>query len=477
MRDTDGGKILGGPLWNTATTSLISFFSGFALDLAPYTKAITSFLPAVLPDRSAAQMQDIIDSLSFSDIRVSQDSLAVSINFAVESLPEPAVPAAALSPDELQQFEEQWHMMDALLVGAVKHYAAATELQSLRNALLDILLDSRYQLRDALTAPESGANDALRSWFVESWHQLGPVVRQIALEQDGQEHLMWFKVLAATDALYALDKLGSSIGVQISAEGLRRLARMINAGDIEEMLRYSEDVDPELQKLLRQQIETTQPKLSAVRFNFSLVSRAYAVSPADEVNRLVAGKDNLDTYLPKVASLLQASAERMTRERKLASDYTKLFENLVLATAWQESCWRQYVIENKRIVPLISASGDIGLMQVNERVWRGFYDMNKLRWDITYNSRTGTEILFNYMVQYALKRKEQTRPGGINNLARASYSAYNGGPGQVTRYRRTDVASVHRKVDQLFWDKYQQVDAGKKMNVAKCLGEELSGPA
>jgi hypothetical protein len=109
-------------------------------------------------------------------------------------------------------------------------------------------------------------------------------------------------------------------------------------------------------------------------------------------------------------------------------------------------------------------------MQINERVWRGFYDMQKLRWDSDYNSNAGAEVLMNYLIKYAVKRGEQNQPGGLTNLARASYSAYNGGPRQVSRYRRTDVPSAHQKIDVLFWDKYQQVDAGHELNVAGCLG-------
>jgi len=115
-------------------------------------------------------------------------------------------------------------------------------------------------------------------------------------------------------------------------------------------------------------------------------------------------------------------------------------------------------------------------MQINERVWRGFYDLQKLRWDIDYNSKAGAEVLMNYLVKYAMKRGEQNKPGGINNLARASYSAYNGGPRQVSRYRRTDVSPVQQKKDALFWDKYQQVDIGHELNVAGCLGGGLIAP-
>jgi hypothetical protein len=113
-------------------------------------------------------------------------------------------------------------------------------------------------------------------------------------------------------------------------------------------------------------------------------------------------------------------------------------------------------------------------MQVNEKVWRGFYDLQKLRWDINYNSRAGSEILLDYLVKYAIKRGEHKQPGGTANLARASYSAYNGGPGQVARYRSAKVPPAWKEVDKLFWDKYRQVDAGKALNVARCLGEELA---
>jgi septal ring-binding cell division protein DamX len=150
---------------------------------------------------------------------------------------------------------------------------------------------------------------------------------------------------------------------------------------------------------------------------------------------------------------------------------------MMLTTAWQESCWRQYIVKNRKIVPLISGSGDVGMLQINEKVWRGFYSPSRLKWDIAYNTRAGSEILFKFMVNYALKKKEHKRKGGIKNLARASYSAYNGGPSQVSRYRRTNVPAAHKKIDRAFWDKFQQVYAGNELAVARCLGGKIPSPA
>jgi hypothetical protein len=475
ITDIEGNRIASGPLWDAAVVHLADFFGGFEVSMTPYTDSLAAFLPEIIPNRDVSQLQATVNSLALSDVQVTANSLNIAIDFEVETLIEPPEAVAPLTPEELQQAEAQWHMMDALLVGAVKRYAAATELQSLRSALLDILIESRYRLKDALTEPADRSGDAVRDWFIESWHSLNPVVREIAMQHQGQEQLLWMSTLTASDALYALNQLGSTIGLEISAEGLRRLARMVNGDQAEELLRYSEEVDPQLQELLRGEIDAVEPDLSSWHLNFSFFANVHAAAPWESLKQWLPSKDKLNVYVPKVEKLLATAAERAQQKQKLERSYRSLFEKLVLTTAWQESCWRQYVVINQRIEPLRSSSGDVGLMQVNEKVWRGFYDLQKLRWDIDYNSNAGSEILLNYLVKYALKRGEHNQPGGARNLARASYSAYNGGPSQVSRYRSTKVAAGHKKIDSLFWQKYQQVDAGKAGNVAGCLGGDLAG--
>ena len=211
-------------------------------------------------------------------------------------------------------------------------------------------------------------------------------------------------------------------------------------------------------------------KPAAWNFNFSLIPLAYADSPQDKLNNWVPAKNEVGEYLPLVSRLLDDSSDTISGKYKLDKTYHDLFKKLVLATAWQESCWRQFVEDDGRIEPLISSTGDVGLMQMNERVWRGFYDLQKLRWDINYNSIAGSEVLLDYLVKYAIKRNEQRHAGGLDNLARASYSAYNGGPGKVSRYRESNVSSYHKKVDAAFWKKYQRIDDGHQSSIARCLG-------
>lgn len=468
---TDGSRVTSGEVWELAQDQLQAVLGSFTIDLAPYTETLGEILPEVLPDRPAVQLQAIIDSVSLKRIEVTAASLNVSLNFEIDELPEPAA-EPALSPSELQQWEESWQTMDALLVYAVKHYAAATSLDELRSALLDILIDSRYQLRDALADSADSSNDAVHAWFLQSWKKLGPVVRRIGLEQKGQEPLLWFSILAATDALYALDQLGPGIGLDISADGLRRLVRLINRTADFEAIQYDEAIDPELQQLFRLQFQPQGAKPGALRFDLWPITKAFAAGPTDKLNSWVPRTDELVEYLPMVAKLLDTSTDKTLSKQPLAGEYQRMFRQLVLATAWQESCWRQYIVKSNRIETLRSGTGDVGLMQINERVWRGFYDLQRLRWDIAYNSEAGAQVLINYLVKYALKQGEQKR-GGLDNLARASYSAYNGGPSQVSRYRRPNVSPGHKKIDAAFWEKYQQVKAGNELAVARCLGGEL----
>jgi hypothetical protein len=471
---SNGGKVTSGRIWDLTKARFHSLFYRYTLDLSSSINALGMMLPDVLPLRTTQQLETIVGSLRLRDIQVLPASVDVSLGFQVEELAEQPRPEAELSARELEQLENRWQMMDALFTFAVKHYASATNLQELRSALLETLLDSRYRLRDALTTPRRRTNDPVRHWFLDSWKRLSPVIRRIGLEQTGPEPLLWISLLTATDALYALDRLGPAVGLDISTDGLRRLARLVNENAGDDALHYDQAIDPQLQRLFRLPSTPEPAQPLGFRLDFWPISTARAATSSDRLDRWAPSKDQLGEYLPLVASLLNETAEETRVKSKLEPPIATLFRKLVLTTAWQESCWRQYVVTKKDIEPLRSDSGDVGLMQMNERVWRGFYDIQKLRWDIHYNGRAGAEVLLNYLVRYALKQGEHKHTGGLDNLARASYCAYNGGPSQISRYRKPGVASTYKKVDAAFWKKYQQVKAGNELKVAKCLGGETT---
>jgi len=179
--------------------------------------------------------------------------------------------------------------------------------------------------------------------------------------------------------------------------------------------------------------------------------------------------NELDEYLPLVQQLLDRAVGKTLNDKGLKSTYTKLFRPLVLATAWQESCWRQFVNRNGNVVPIRSSAGAVGIMQVNQHVWRGFYEIEGLQKSVGYNAMAGTEIVHHYLVDYAIARNEERHAGGLDNLVRATYAMYNGGPGHRDRYRREDVAASLRRIDKAFWEKYQQVRRGDPLVVAACF--------
>ena len=76
------------------------------------------------------------------------------------------------------------------------------------------------------------------------------------------------------------------------------------------------------------------------------------------------------------------------------------------------------------------------------------------------------EILLSYLTRHAIGKNEDKQQGG--NLARAIYSAYNGGPGALGRYRAAKPNPALKKVDEAFWEKFQVVSSGHELEVQRC---------
>jgi len=172
-------------------------------------------------------------------------------------------------------------------------------------------------------------------------------------------------------------------------------------------------------------------------------------------------------YLPMVQEMLDGTAHTLAA-RRLPPEHFDVYRDLVIATAWQESCWRQYTKKAGQVSPVVGPGPSFGLMQVNTRAWRGLYNAKGVSSDIGYNGRAGAEILYQYMRNHALRAKEQLAPGGESNLARATYAAYNGGPGHLRRYRKPDTSPRLRAVDNEFWQKFQAVESGDESAFFSC---------
>lgn len=111
---------------------------------------------------------------------------------------------------------------------------------------------------------------------------------------------------------------------------------------------------------------------------------------------------------------------------------------LGLATAVTESDLTQF---NKDGMPVCGSnkdSADWGIMQINDKAWGDTYDFNRIKSDWKYNVRAGLQIL-KESYQAAIRNNEESKGSGgiLENLARAAYSGYNAGTGNIWRYRTT----------------------------------------
>jgi len=559
----------------TVTSRLWDWIKGYVhpsmesvtVDLHGPVEELRGFLPLVLPAAYAGSADITLASVTLADARVEDRNLVIDAALASPD-PPPGYKAPPEPPLDVHEVE-QW---DAFLTFVIKRAALDIENSAVREALLGVLIDSRYDIVNALVEAEPGARDPVPDLFRKAWTRLAPVLRQMDEDLPGSAALRYLAFVAAGDALVAIDKLGPGSGLEISAAGLRRLARMVAPEEQGDPLEYATVVDPELRERLgfgpplplpasppsgldgptttitapeptttttlaqpapAEAPDVAAPGSTATTPTPAVTAPAPTTTPAattapvppppatlppmppaptsppttapppisgtPALSRWLASvlewlvptaeaageptkeitarlrnwaptRKDLDEYLPIVQRVLHGAATDTLVKKPVPAPYASIFRPLVLATAWKETCWRQYVRRGNKVVTMESSAGALGMMQVNPRVWRGFYDVNALRADIGYNAHAGAEILQHYLVDYALKKKEHELGGSVDALARATYSAYNGGPGAISRYRSEKAPKSLRAIDVEFWRVYQTVKSGNELGVRACYG-------
>jgi hypothetical protein len=486
-------KFLSGKLWDLVKAHVHPRLAVFSIDFSQPVNELRALLPLLLPG-SREEIQRLLATVRIDQLQLQKETIDLTLVLNVEQrLPQPiTAPEPALTPEEIERWNQSWQRWDAFITFIAKHLARDNS-DAAKMTLSEVLLDMRYDLLEVLEPSKPGEPDPVPKLFVKTWDRLRPVVQKLAEGAPGESILHYVSFISGADALAALVKAGPGIGLEISADSLRSLARLLVMDSKEDPVAYTTDVDPELRRMLGFGMVLPPPKIdpevdleanqedrmqrTVTRYDRHLFVRIHAwlfpeVSAefnhdiVAKLNHWVPAKDELKSYLPLVRDLLQDIGEKTSAAGNLDSRYYLLFRTTAVATAWQESCWRQFIRKGNKIVPLKSRIGSLGLMQVNQHVWRGVYDIKGLKGDIAYNSRAGCEILLHYLKDYAIAQGEDQ--DGFDNLARASYSVYNGGPGQLSRYRSHNTKSSLKKADDSWWEKYQEVKNGNEMNVAEC---------
>ena len=373
-----------------------------------------------------------------------------------------------------------WRQWDSFLTNVVKKLGENFQ-PAQRDQLSEVFLDARYQL---VQAAYSGASDPVPQLFVDTWNRLSPIVKQAIPGAAQQTAGQYTSFIRAMDAASSVSGLGQRLGIfRITPDALRGAAQLLGAGGADP-LAYLLDVDTGLRDLLgftaalpasrpsslleQGRLERWRQKASAAMRTLGLRSAHAAETDMDRLNEWVPEIQEISDYLLEVRKLLVATSDRVLAKSSLASEHRQLYRRVVFATGWQESCWRQFIKKGQKLTPLASSTGDVGLMQVNRIVWRNLYDIKGLNGDMSYNGNAGAEILHNYLTRNAIRKNEDKQPGG--NLARATYSAYNAGPGGLARYRGVRQSPTWKKVDEAFWTKFQAVSLGQELAVKSCYG-------
>lgn len=441
------------------------------VDLAGPLGAIDGLLAEVMGSAAGAAPA-LAERTRIKTLQVVPEGLEAKLQFTVAPRTRIAAAEPPLDPAELTQWSTVEDELDGFLTIIITLLAEAAKAPDLRYELLGVLLDARYAIALALTENQP-EGDPIRSLFIDAWNRLRPHLGELeSLPVPGfDQDLRLIGFIAGGDALRALDALGPEYGIEINRDGLRRLARLLLAeGAPASFTPLPLEVNQRLQRLFQLDSDPSasqSPPLVETLVRW-LVPAAWAAQ-MPEVAYQVPKPAQLQTYLEQIAALLEFQAsDRIQRSKKIPERLTGHFGILVSTTAWKESCWRQFTGTPRQPKVLRSPVGALGIMQINGRVWRGLYDLGRLADDVGYNIAAGTEILEHYLADYALRRGEHRQPGGDDNLMRATYAAYNGGPGQLSRYRRTDTPKQLRAIDNVFWDYYQQVRAKGEPEISTC---------
>jgi hypothetical protein len=198
----------------------------------------------------------------------------------------------------------------------------------------------------------------------------------------------------------------------------------------------------------------------------SLADQIFAFGAA--LKRVVVDENNATAYVRSVQGLLTLTAQREADEGGLEQQYRHNYLVIVKSTAWQESCWRQYIRINGHVRFVESATGDVGIMQVNKHVWRGFYSVPRLEWDIVYNTGAGSEILMRLMRGVRTRSHDKTANPPDTEVARSTYAAYNRGPDCYDRWRHPHEPAELKMIDDSFWTKYRAMAASESFDILHC---------
>ena len=490
-----------GIIWDLVKTPVHEYLEGIAINLAPPVLELKSILAELLPIDSQVLVRRMLESMRPGKIDTTPGALRIGILTEVGDIydADEDIQRERISTEDLEAFIDKFEAWDSFLVQIITSLSKEPLSEADRQILLDTLLETRHRfVTDLLEGtPE---RDFVREQFIVAWEKLSPIFRNQLGDDPSGSVLGYLAFFTAADALSGLDKISPTMGIEISRNGLIRLARLL-AEDKSLTLDYQLGVNSELRRILGlgaapeasgpvtnmeeleiggEEIDLNENAVSIIRnliVSF-MCKPVWAETDKStitfkDIKPWVFSKKNFETYVERVKSLLEEVSDGVLNDSEIEERYHYLYRLIVLSTAWQESCLRQFRVKNRKVTYLLSYNRtSVGLMQVNERIWRGMYDRHHLRWDIRYNAAAGCEILELYLRKYTLDRIKKVKEGKTPDddaFARIVYAMYNGGPGQFEKILRRKEKGTFYSSDKLYFEKYSWVKNRQWENIRNCL--------
>ncbi len=472
-------------------TYLNPYLGNVGIDMSGAVKGLQNLLPLFVKDQDRQSFGSWLGTLRVGGVQMKEGSVILDVLMDVDSPPAGEGEGASLPAAGIQALVKAWEDWDAFFVNQIQALIGQSVTEDEKSTLFEALLDRRYEFVQALEEGTIRPDFVVRQ-FTDTWGTIGSIFRKYLSTKLSGSPADYLSFIATADALASLSKSGVNVMPDVSRSGLLQLTKLLGVKEAEPALSYSlavnnplrmffgfgelpDDKGPAFEGLEMDFPEEAEEEgvpaalRSFLPFSVSVAHAQAQQQGIDEMRLWVLPKDNIAPYLSRIKMALEQAAEEVLKKKKLKEQYHDLYRSAVFATAWQESCWRQFVVKSGKIGPIFSYNkSSVGMMQINERVWRGIYKVENLRWNIHYNARTGCEILELYLRQYALKKPE-SKGLDSNTLARSLYAMYNGGPGQFKKFLARKASNKFYKVDQLFWEKYSWTTSNRLDKISICL--------
>ena len=217
------------PVWALSQSLILPQLGLVRVDLSASLAAIDSLISELL-DPAVGAVAPLVERTRIRELTVVPAGLRATLGITVAPRGAPPPEEPPLDPAELDAWTTLEDELDGFLTTVIATLAEATESPDLRQELLGVLLDTRYAIAQALAENQPG-QDPVRALFIDAWDRLRPHLSALdasdlpQLESD----LRLAGFIAGGDALRALDALGPEYGIEITRDGLRRLARLLLA--------------------------------------------------------------------------------------------------------------------------------------------------------------------------------------------------------------------------------------------------------